>query len=105
MSDVKHEPGPWTVCDTVLQFGDCRLDYQIWGKTRIGFIEGQNFTPEAARANAELIAAAPETKAKLEELIIAADLACDTQCDNGEGLTEFNAALRRLEDAIEKARA
>lgn len=46
-----------------------------------------------------------ETKAKLDELIAAAEYVSDTQCDNGEGLTKFNAALRRLEATIEKARA
>jgi len=68
---MKHTLGPWRFEDTVTQVRDCTFGTQIWGPhVRIGFTERQNVGADEERANARLIAAAPDL---LEALKLAQD--------------------------------
>lgn len=96
MSDAKWTPGPWE-----WRKGTSHITHRWNGRdvviadvVRPGWHEDRFKAAEEAGANAELIAAAPETKAKLDELIESVDRFLFIYNDDGE-----------LTDALNEARS
>ena len=95
MSDTKHTPGPWECRKGTPQITHRwnGRDVVIADVVRPGWHEDRLKAAEEAGANAELIAAAPETRAKLDELIEAvwacpADEANELQASHEETVAE-----------------
>lgn len=91
MTQAKHTPGPWD-CGVVVNLR-C-IDTDEFGFS-IAWINTDNHNKiEEAKANARLIAAAPELLEALEEIVSAAD---------GDGWSQLDADLRKARAAIAKA--
>lgn len=99
---MSHRPGPWRVCDG----GDCGdplcdgvyhfdAEGNGWG---IAYDTDGEYNPKVARANAVLIAAAPDLLEALEELRAA------VLADGNHEPADVPAALRKAGAALNKAR-
>lgn len=104
--EIKYTPGPWVVgaSDFLEQWvcidapnGDPDLDYKSWEGLAMayGCEESPSKGLEKAKANAQLIAAAPELLEALAEVVNAAD---------GEGWSQLDPSLSKARAAIAKAK-
>jgi hypothetical protein len=91
---MKHTPGPWGFEDKD------NLHMVTAGKDRKGrfvYVCDPSYSPRGAeRANAKLIAAAPELLAALRRLLLV------SRCQNGCKKTDMSCATRRAEDVLKK---
>ena len=102
----KHTPAPWYIDGDYL-----RHDYEENGKTINGIVHfresfgvGRKTTPEEAKANALLRAAAPEMLAALEEAENMLYAAADKDAPKGSIGHDTYKTLSRVVDAINKAK-
>lgn len=89
MRDAKHAPGPWKAQGLAI----VASDRSFVGRVYPWCADPQD--AECAKANARLIAAAPELLEALEEIVSAAD---------GDGWSQLDADLRKARAAIAKAK-
>lgn len=96
MSKPQFTPGPWT--PVKVPGGDYRIQYNSKGNW-LGLVYHDDDQPERAKADARLIAAAPEL---YEALVIAQDYAQWVFQQHGE--PDVGLDLKRINAALAKAR-
>ncbi len=70
MSNNKHTPGPW-ICSPVANFSDTLISFIQSGETPVAQLRGLTTgQEEEAKANAKLIAAAPELLEALQAVLM-----------------------------------
>ena len=68
----KPTPGPWTLEPSTRFLGTCN----VWGAFPAGAVCGLPYAGDTEKANAHLMAAAPEMLAALERIFELTDYAC-----------------------------
>jgi hypothetical protein len=114
MSETKHTPGPWRVAERyhVHAIVDakgqdlCYQDHSAYtgpGEPA-GCVTSRGRSPEELRANARLIAAAPELLAALKDTLCLAEAYFDALPDDGEAQDHYMASvIEPARNAIAKA--
>ena len=97
---TKHTPGPWTFDGVGSHFSVFVRDYQEDDNGDICQVnEPQNYPDEEAKANAQLIAAAPEMLEELEHALSGLRILSGSMPDH-KGLKQD---IARVEKVIQKA--
>lgn len=96
MSEMKHTPGPWKFTDGTITYTQFNIETEEYHHNGfIGEIGGGNQRNEEIKANAKLIAAAPDLLAACVEFV--------RKCECGEAWS--TRSYNQMKEAIKKATA